>query len=307
MTDIKEENNDEEWKKDLRSEFISGMCGDQKEKQRASFQVGYYYQCVAPASLYKYYSDGIRDLDMVRANKMWYSAPCSFNDVFDCDIWIDKDEIFNSVLKIAPDKKRIRAGSPMWKNLRDITFCQIKLLKATFEEHKCTMGISCLSESYDSLLMWAHYASNHRGMCVEYELMEINKQLRFTPVPVIYDNDKVCFRSLNLDNLEPDGNRIFLESITTKSPEWRYEHEWRIIRDENACGDKWDKMKKGAILEMICPSSIILGCAAEEEFEAAVREYCETSKINLYKMEKDARLYRLNKKTVLEYDAKDTL
>ena len=56
----------------------------------------------------------------------------------------------------------------------------------SFEETKQVTGISCLSESDSSLLMWAHYANNHKGMCVEYELLQISEQLKFSPIPVIY-------------------------------------------------------------------------------------------------------------------------
>ena len=30
--------------------------------------------------------------------------------------------------------------------------------------------MSCLSESEDPLLIWAHYANNHYGLCVEYPI-----------------------------------------------------------------------------------------------------------------------------------------
>lgn len=100
------------------------------------------------------------------------------------------------------------------------------------------------NDLYDSLLMWAHYANNHRGMCVEYELMEINKQLGFSPVPVIYSDRKVKFNSINQDAVETDTTRNFIESLTSKSPEWSFEKEWRIIRDDGACGKNWDIEKK---------------------------------------------------------------
>lgn len=150
--------------------------------------------------------------------------------------------------------------------------------------------------------MWAHYANNHCGMCVEYELLEINKQLNFAPVPIIYSDNRTRIASVKPNNTEEDILRVFLEGLTSKSPEWIYEKEWRIIRDDGACGEKWDSEKKGALLEMIRPSSVILGCMAKPEFEQAVREYCEESKINLYKMEKDAVLYRLNKVPVLQFE-----
>lgn len=301
MTEFTEENHDN-WKETLRSLLITAIVGNPTEKHEATAQVGYYYMCYAPAFLYKYYSDRPGKLETVRDNKMWYSAPCNFNDVFDCDISIDEAEIFKSTLQMVPDKRGVRPGSPMWRNLRQRTNQDIRSVRSTFEDLKATTGISCLSESDDSLLMWAHYANNHSGVCVEYELLEINKQLGFSPVPVIYSNERACFRSLNMDTINADATELFIKSLTSKSPEWSYEKEWRIIRDDGACGAKWNPEKKGALLDMIRPSSMILGCMATPEFERDVRKYCEENEINLYKMEKDEVLYRLKKVPVLEFD-----
>lgn len=61
-------------------------------------------------------------------------------------------------------------------------------------------------------------------------------------------------------------------------------------------------MKKGALLDMIAPTSITLGCQAEETFERAVSMYCQENKVNLYKMEKDESLYQLNRKPIKLFD-----
>ena len=135
--------------------------------------------------------------------------------------------------------------------------------------------------------------------CVWNTNFDINKQLDFSPVPVIYSDKRASFSSINPDTIEADSLNIFIESITSKSPEWSYEKEWRIIRDDTACGPNWDIEKKGALLDMIQPTSIILGCMANPEFESTVHEYCEEFRINLYKMEKDTLFYRLNKVPIL--------
>lgn len=289
----------EDWKKVLRSLFIIGMTGTPQERMQACMDVGYYYLGFAPASLYKYYSD--EKLETVKSNKMWYSAPCKFNDVFDSDISTNENELFESVLQMNPDERGIRKGSLMWRQLKEQTHRQLCSLRSDIELLRTQMGIACLSESDDSLLMWAHYGNNHKGMCVEYELMEINRQLGFSPVPIVYSDDRACFRSLDPKSLERDVQGVFIESITSKSKEWSYEKEWRIIRDEVACGGKWDANKKGALLDMIRPRSVILGCEATPKFEKEVREYCESNEINLYKMEKDKALYRLNKVPIIQF------
>ncbi|MBQ7204203.1 MAG: DUF2971 domain-containing protein [Eubacterium sp.] len=292
----------EEWKKDLRKNFIIGMIGNSQEKDIAAEQVGYCYTCYAPNYLYKYYSDNPERLETIKSNKMWYSAPCKFNDVFDCDISIDEKGVFNSFLKSIPDKRGIKPGSSMWLKIKKEVHSGISSLYDFFEGLKKSMGISCFSESPDSLLMWAHYANNHRGICVEYELLEISNMLNFSPVPVIYDNEKTSFNYLNENTIDSDSTRVFVESITSKSPEWSYEKEWRIIRDEGACGSNWDTKNNGALLEMIRPHSIILGCQAEQDYEKLVHKYCEENRINLYKMKKDPQLYKLIKTPILTYD-----
>lgn len=291
-----------EWKVALQSEILTAMTGSADEKAHAYAEVGYYYECCAQALLYKYYSGTPLHMSSIKNKKMWYSAPCNFNDVFDCDISIDEKKVFNEAIKLFPDKRGMRPGSKMWKDFRAEMNQRLRALRAEFNELRSTMGVSCLSESEDSMLMWAHYANNHRGICVEYDLFDINRILGFTAVPVIYSMERPCFDSFNLEDIEKDAMQLFIRSLTTKSPEWCYEKEWRIIRDQNACGDRWDIGKRGALLDMIQPSSIILGCAAEEKLEQEVKEYCYLNKINLYKMEKDSMQYRLNKKAVLEFD-----
>lgn len=240
-------------------------------------------------------------MDAIKNHEMWYSAPCNFNDVFDCDVSINEKAIFESFLSADPQGRRIRQGSPMWIKLKSDVHKQIDYLQGTFEETKQTTGISCLSESDSSLLMWAHYANNHKGMCVEYELLQISEQLKFSPIPVIYTDERVSLNSLISEDLRRDTMKFFVESVTTKSPEWSYEKEWRIIRDEAACGTRWNKADKGALLEMIRPTSITLGCRAESDFEKSVREYCETEKVTLYKMEKNKEKYQLDKKVLMKF------
>lgn len=290
----------DEWKIVLRSEILAAMTVTPTEKEHAYGKIGYYYQNRAPASLYKYYDDTPEKFTTIKNNKMWYSAPCNFNDVFDCDIPIDSEKIFHSALTMAPCN--IKQGSPTWRNLKAEVSKGIKVLSNEFVKLKKEMGVSCFSESSGSLLMWAHYAHNHRGICVEYNLLEIKNMLDFTPIPVIYSEERTCFDSLNSQNIEKDAFKVFIHSLTSKSPEWNYEKEWRIIRDQKACGDRWNTDKKGALLEMVRPKSITLGCAANPEFEQEIRDYCSSNKINLYKMEKDPIQYRINKKVILDFD-----
>lgn len=99
-----------------------------------------------------------------------------------------------------------------------------RMAQATFD---AKFGILCLSETPDSLLMWAHYASNHRGFVV-----------RFDEAHPFFSATTIDGQSLKLSKVEYSQERPVLSSSTInsphlyyrKSPEWLYEREWRLIK-----------------------------------------------------------------------------
>ena len=40
--------------------------------------------------------------------------------------------------------------------------------------------IICFSEVYDSMLMWSHYADNHKGFLLAYDINDLKNSKRFT-------------------------------------------------------------------------------------------------------------------------------
>ena len=290
----------EAWKRDIIAAFIEGLTS--QDKQVAYEKIGYIYSCYAPKYIYKYFGDVPRALDTIINGKLWFSAPCRFNDVFDCDLSINVNSIFDSALKIFPDKRGLRPGSPMWHEIQRTTFKSVSVLKKEFEELKTNVGIACFSEAFDSLLMWSHYANNHSGICVEYNLLDMNRHVSYSPVPVIYSSDRVFIDKISIDTIEYDAMKSLINCTTTKSLEWSYEREWRIIQDNSACGERWDANNKGALLDMIFPHSVIMGCMIQPAFEDSVKRFCEINKINLYKMEKSQSLFELTKKEILCFD-----
>ena len=292
MTELNKENADD-WKEKLRSAFISAFSGNPQENIQVYTEVGYYYMCCAPSSLYKYYSDRQEKLETVKHNKMWYSAPCNFNDVFDCDMSMDEEGIFQSILQMYPDKRGIREGSPIWRDLLKTCRQQIRTFQSSYDILKSRVGISCLSESDDSLLMWAHYANNHCGICVEYELLEINRQLGFSPVPIIYSDDRVCIHTLDPNTLEKDIQGIFIESLTSKSPEWSYEKEWRLVMSKidlthPEYSERIPVMAVNAFIR-----AVYLGVKASKDFEKAICTHYKETPVKIYRMKLSASNYSL--------------
>ena len=300
----------QEWKLRLREMIKMRMLDDKSggiASKALEFGIGASYRNQAPKKLYKYFRDDLDRFKAVENNKMWYSAPIHFNDVFDADFPVNRKAVLTGMInQVQEGGKTVRTGSKEWRDLNLVATQAISEIAKGIAPTRSEMGVSCFCESYNSLLMWAHYAHNHKGVCVEYDLLSFNDELGFSPIPVIYSEHRPCLQHVDLyntDNVNREALCFLIDGLTTKSPEWSYENEWRIIRDRGACGEAWDDTKHGALLPSITPLSVILGCDASGAFEAAVKRYCTSRKVNLFKMEKDELEYRLIKKSVLQFDA----
>ena len=106
------------------------------------------------------------------------------------------------------------------------------------------VSISCFSETWDNLLMYAHYADSFRGFCIEYNFDYIRDRLPLLYFfPVIYQSQPVSLEQMQ--KLNDDINQVkaaFKEDSLTiekiddvisyfihKANIWNYEREWRFI------------------------------------------------------------------------------
>lgn len=89
-------------------------------------------------------------------------------------------------------------------------------------------GILCLSKKFDSPLMWSHYANNHKGLCVEYDMEYSGKN---KAKKIIYGGSRELKVSLIEKWLNQGVVPEEIENVCllTKSKEWSYESEWRLF------------------------------------------------------------------------------
>ena len=95
------------------------------------------------------------------------------------------------------------------------------------DELKDAVRVVCLSETYDSMLMWGHYAMNHTGYCIEYEF-EKDDICYSNLHPVEYTKDRYTISKNDII----DGKSDMIYKITCRKAEaWSYEKEWRIVTE----------------------------------------------------------------------------
>ena len=99
-----------------------------------------------------------------------------------------------------------------------------EVMARKFEE---LIGILCLSESAENLLMWAHYADSHRGFVIEFDERSPFFDCRVNSEDELRHLRKVLYSPTrpSLTLADVDDFALFM----TKGTDWKYEAEWRMI------------------------------------------------------------------------------
>jgi Protein of unknown function (DUF2971) len=205
-----------------------------------------------PKHLFRYtrYSEFL--LDGLRKNKVWYSSPDTFNDVFDCrfnlvgtsptqnpsmlpklfegltvewlDLVPDPDGGPGTLKEGSADALSV-IGTEQFQAVADEKLTP--LLVDQFNSAIRNVGVHCLSETENSLLMWSHYADQHKGLCLTVSLKEaFVKQKGFTAKKVRYTTH---YPEVSAVDFLADSHKVVDTVLLTKSIEWAYENEWRVV------------------------------------------------------------------------------
>ena len=213
---------------------------------------------------------------IITDNELYLSSADQFNDPFDSalpfrykesDLTHDNlfKRLFENSKKIWPSysdgqlkkicNKRIDSGvfenGKYWKENRD----------DFHESVNSSLGIFSLSAVNDNILMWSHYSDSHRGFCIglDYDkLFELSGGLG----NVIYDD---VFPEIGLFDTSTEG---FLRLFITKSTDWNYEKEYRILLVNEA--------KKILNFSNDCVKQIIFGCKIRPEHKDEIMKIAES-------------------------------
>lgn len=151
-------------------------------------------------------------------------------------------------------------------------------------------GVLCFAENATSVLMWSHYANNHKGFCIEYDFGKLDPSdlRRRLCYPVFYRKKFTdATRYLSKLNIAEYNNLFGVFMSLIKSDEWAYEEEWRIVSPIGPSAVNCE-------FDMPVPSSIILGAHVEPDDEAWMRSYCRNNGVELKRIVKRHNEFRLD-------------
>ena len=242
--------------------------------------------CPRITKLYMYKPPKDYTLDILREECLWAAKPKHFNDPFDCDLEITKGITAKDYLAAMRHKrysqreidKYVTADGNFTLEGQERTD---KAMQKLIKDQR-NMGILCLSEEWDSIRMWSHYAKDHKGVCLEFTRAEGNclgNEYMCSPVNYVSHYPQIDLGQMLLNS---DG-RTIARIMKTKSADWSYEKEWRLI---TLLGDQK------------CPwpgpiSRVILGIKIEDEFKANIEKLCKARNIPCVQARKANRKFRI--------------
>lgn len=231
--------------------------------------------------LYKYRGWDEWTPSILKDSEFWFAHPSSFNDPYDCQIRINRSDI-NEVLaldylaKIFPNSKNEKsefygkAYSKVGSFKEDLDkVCEFLKERITeFENYFNNKGILSLSRNPANMLMWGHYGDNHKGIAIglDPESDGFLNDIRFTN-PIHYDEEYPYFtaRDVVLAGSWEEWDDLSNLIIHTKSSEWAYEQETRVVIEDGGRVFK----SPGKI------SEIVFGAKCEDSIMGEVMKKCD--------------------------------
>jgi hypothetical protein len=183
------------------------------------------------------------------SGQIWLECPSKFNDpldsVFNTSAFTLFKEPAPAAPKVAPFPEvgnEFDAWEKKWgfSDIWRLNETRDKVLRIGPNLFREKVVVSCFSEippeeGILSALMWSHYASSHKGFCVEYDLQEMREGL-FPVFPINYaesffDVAPLQRRAASQDyrDQSPDEHFNRLISVIVASHKlryWEYEREW---------------------------------------------------------------------------------
>ncbi|AYQ44256.1 MULTISPECIES: DUF2971 domain-containing protein [Burkholderia cepacia complex] len=149
--------------------------------------------------------------------------------------------------------------------------------RAVYDHWAKSVGMLCTSRSWESPVMWAHYADTHMGVCIGFDVLDAEAH------QVKYVAKRLPGLLSSVHANDPRASAAIKQILITKYRDWSYEREWRIFAPLSA-----DNHESGLYFVNLDPCfqirEVILGCRCPitpKSFAAAIQ--APTSEIEIFR------------------------
>jgi len=225
--------------------------------------------------LYKYRNFGEHTDNIIKNSSLYLSPIKKFNDPFDSNLSYHQYYAKSAILKYWKDSVKKHKNEALSLGFQSDYIRKAMKMHSKNEifveqhnrirqEHLNKMGVLSLSQTSTSILMWSHYANNHKGLVFEFEPKYSNSCLA-KPMKVDYE---ITYDVLSYVANSEIREKQYIKELLMKFLDWSYEKEYRVI-ELNFQGEKAfykDELK-----------TIIFGLKAEQSDINHVMQLCQTN------------------------------
>lgn len=189
--------------------------------------------------------------NLIQKGEIYFSAPADFNDPFDGMVYysdaIDITAIENLMERLLiPEEQKRQVLRWCQKHPKQLSQTYTDMISNA--QQTKSLKIYCLSKDPLNVLMWAHYAKDHTGVCIGLKAYQLDERAwgikvqekcvsdklseptvpnMLIPIPVIYTSQVPGKYDFGKGNSE-----VLKEVFLHKAPDWQYEQEYRIVATE---------------------------------------------------------------------------
>lgn len=213
----------------------------------------------SPRRLYKYRRFNTATLRLLSQSEVYYADPAVFNDPLDCRpvVQIDTDvktleKVCYRMLVLAGNKQKAldrmehhRYMSTQQGDFRkdsaaidDYTESLRSEVTGLLYEQMRTFGVLSMAARWNCPLMWSHYADEHKGVCIEFDVTDHRcdhlSAVDYDTAGLIKASDLFAWKVRGSQSAQ---RVIWNAFFYAKAKQWRYEREWRDVARKSGAQD----------------------------------------------------------------------
>lgn len=219
--------------------------------------------------LFKYTSFNLNAIKIFVNNKLWFGQPDIQNDLYELEFILTFEKkiktnfelqfILNEELKNA-----IKKNNSGFKLSNGFERKEFELsLKKNVRDY---IGICSMSEIFDDILMWSHYANSNKGICIVFKKNKLIKNLSVSLSEKVKYTDKMPQAKFKSDN---ENGYLLTDKdfFINKLDNWSDEEEFRFIKLFNPRIEQKDLIRL-KYFPPNCIEGVIIGAKfSENDFE----------------------------------------
>jgi hypothetical protein len=203
---------------------------------------------INPSSLYRYRSleEFAREVSAIESATFWCSAYKKLNDPM--------EGVYRASKQLRESEKYLET-------------------KKLIAGKKANLGICSFSESHRNEIMWAHYADEYKGICIEYRFSSLLTNL----------SDDISFVRIHYSESAPTvimkltPEQMAQNLLSYKNYRWLYEREWRMFGPRGLVNYSL----------VTCVRRVYLGSRVNLSFQQEIKRRLAPLKIEVKKMSLD--------------------